>query len=90
MREEDRLFDFMKRLQPTPKCPRLRDETSSKPARLKVLSKGGSRQGQGPKVSKKARTPKKKPSLRLRKASSRLGARADQEERRKASSAPSP
>jgi hypothetical protein len=24
MTEEDRLFDFMKGLQPTPKCPRLR------------------------------------------------------------------
>ena len=61
MMEEDQLFDFMKELQPMPKCPRLRDETGSQPARLKVLSKGGSRpgQGQGPKVSKKARTPRK-------------------------------
>ena len=29
MTEEDRLFDFMKGLQPTPKCPRLRGETGS-------------------------------------------------------------
>lgn len=29
MTEEDRLFDFMKGLQPTPKCPRLRGGTGS-------------------------------------------------------------
>ena len=52
MTEEDRLFDFMKGLQPTPKCPRLRGEQA---ARWKVLSQGESRpsQGQGPKVSKR-------------------------------------
>lgn len=55
MTEEDRLFDFMKGLQPAPKCPRLRAGTGSYPARLKVLSQGESRpgQGQGPKVSKR-------------------------------------
>lgn len=29
MTEEDRLFDFMKGLQLTPKCPRLRGETGN-------------------------------------------------------------
>lgn len=55
MTEEDRLFDFMKGLQPAPKCPRFRGGTGSQPARLKVLSQGKSRpgQGQGPKVSKR-------------------------------------
>ena len=74
MTEEDRLFDFLKGPQPTPKCPRLRGETGSQPARLKVLSQGESRpgQGQGPKVSKRqglqeeAKPEAKKSELKIR------------------------
>lgn len=94
MTEEDRLLDFMKGLQPTYLRQNVQDLGAEQAASLldgKYLARGSRDQAKGKGLKyRKGKHSKRKPSLRPRKASSRSGTKADREERRKASSAPSP